>query len=63
MAQDNLETVQTTLESIPAREVISQQIASDPQNKANADDALKTTQEKMAEKVKAVVGDVQLKTF
>lgn len=63
MAQDNLETVQTTLESIPAREVISQQIASDPQNKANADDALKTAQEKMAEKVKAVVGDVQLKTF
>jgi len=63
MAQANLETVKTTLDSIPAREVISQQIANDPANKDHIEEGLKDAQAKMAEKVKAVVGDVELKTF
>lgn len=63
MANANLETVKATLDSIPARQVISEEIKNDPQNQAHADEALKTAQEKMVEKVKSVVGDVKLLTF
>lgn len=63
MAQSNFATVETTLASIPAREVISEEIAKDPQNKENIDETLKSAEEKMAEKVMAVVGDVKLKKF
>lgn len=63
MAQANVEMVKTTLASIPARVVITDEIAGDAENKQHTEEALKTAEEKMAEKVKAVVGDVTLKTF
>lgn len=63
MAQSNFATVEATLASIPAREVISKEIANDPQNKQDIEETLKSAEEKMAEKVKAVVGDVTLKKF
>lgn len=62
LAESNLEVVKTTLDSIPAREVISTAIATEPQNKEAAEAALKTAEELMDAKVKAVLGeDFQLR--
>lgn len=64
MAKSNFELAQNTLASIPAREVISQEIASDPENAKKAAEAAKTAEDKMAEKVSAVVGEgFQFKTL
>ena len=57
MAKSNFELAQNTLNSIPAREKITEQIASDPKNVTDAANAAKTVEEKMAEKVQAVVGE------
>lgn len=57
MATSNFELAEKTLASIPAREKITQQIATDPDNIQAATEAVKTAEEKMAEKVKAIVGD------
>lgn len=56
MAESNFETVKATLDSIPAREVVSTAIATEPQNKDAAAQATKSAEELMDEKVKAVLG-------
>jgi ATP-dependent protease ClpP protease subunit len=64
MAKSNFGLAQNTLASIPAREVISREIALDPENAKKAAEAAKTTDEMMAEKVSAVVGeDFKFKKF
>lgn len=57
MAGDNPELVEKTLASIPDREQISKEIATDPANIQAAANSLKTAEEKIAEKVKQVVGE------
>lgn len=57
MATSNIELAEKTLASIPAREQISKQIATDPTNVQAATDAAKTAEAVMADKVKTVVGE------
>lgn len=57
MAESNFELAQNTLVSIPSREKITEQIASDPENITAAINATKTVEEKVAEKVQAIVGE------
>lgn len=57
MAEANPELTASILASIPAREKISQEIASDPANVQAAAEGAKTAEIKMAEKVKSVVGE------
>lgn len=64
MAENNPELVEATLTSIPEREQISKEIASDPVNIQNAVVSTKTAEDKMAEKVTQVVGEnFQFKTL
>lgn len=63
MAKANLDMVKKTLDSIPGRDNIVDEIAKDPENKNNAEEAMKDVNAKLAEKVKAVVGDITLQTF
>lgn len=64
MAQNNFETVKSTLDSIEGRKVVSEQIAGDPKNQQNAQDALTEAEKQMQEKVTKVVGEnFQLKKF
>lgn len=63
MAHTNFDLVKDTLASIQGRDNIVQQIANDPNNVKDAEGAMKTAEEKMAEQVKSVVGDFQLKKF
>lgn len=56
MAETNFALVQNTIDSIPAREKISEQIAADPDNAQAAAATLKSAEQKMAEQVEAVVG-------
>lgn len=57
MAQTNFALVQSTIDSIPAREQISQQIATDPANVQAAVEAARTAEQRMAAEVSAVVGE------
>lgn len=63
MAKANLDMVKKTLDSIPGRDNIVDEIAKDPENKNDAGEAMKDVNAKLAEKVKAVVGDITLQTF
>ena len=63
MANTNLEMVKTTLASIPGRDKISKEIATDPNNIQDVKDALETVEEKMAKEVEAVVGKMEFKKF
>ena len=54
MAKANFELTKSTLDSIPAREQISKEIAKE--NETEVKDGLKTTEEEVNEKVEAVVG-------
>lgn len=63
MAKANLDMVKKTLDSIPSRDNIVDEIAKDPENKNDAEEAMKDVNAKLAEKVKAVVGDITLQTF
>lgn len=63
MAKANLDMVKKTLDSIPGRTNIVDDIANDPENKKDAEKAMKDVNAKLAEKVKAVVGDITLQTF
>lgn len=63
MAHNNFEVVKATLASIQGRDKISKEIASDPENIQHVQDAMKTAEEKMAEKVEAVVGKVEFAKF
>lgn len=56
MAQTNFPLVQNTIESIPAREQITAQIAADPANVSAAAQAAHGAEERMAAQVAAVVG-------
>jgi hypothetical protein len=57
MAEANFTLAETTLNSIPVPEQITKEIAADPKNVQAAADATKTAEQKMAEKVTAVVGE------
>lgn len=57
LAEENPDLVESTLESIPAVEQISREIASDQAGVEAAAAAAKTAEEKMAEKVSKVVGE------
>jgi hypothetical protein len=57
MAEANFALAESTLSSIPVPDKISKEIATDPDNVQVAVDATKTVEEKMAEKVQAVVGE------
>lgn len=57
LAEENPDLVESTLESIPAVEQISKEIASDQTGVQAAAAAAKTAEEKMAEKVSKVVGE------
>lgn len=63
MAKANLDMVKKTLDSIPGRDNIVDEIAKDPENKNDAEEAMKDVNAKLVEKVKAVVGDITLQTF
>lgn len=63
MAKANLDMVKKTLDSIPGRDNIVDEIAKDPENKNDAEEAMKDVNAKLAEKVKAVVGEITLQTF
>lgn len=63
MAKANLDMVKKTLDSIPGRDNIVDEIAKDPENKNDAEEAMKDVNAKLAEKVKGVVGDITLQTF
>lgn len=63
MAKANLDMVKKTLDSIPGRDNIVDEIAKDPENKNDAEEAMKDVNAKFAEKVKTVVGDITLQTF
>ncbi len=64
MAESNFELAKKTLASIPEREQITKEIAKDPENIQAAANATKTVEEKMTEKVQAVVGqDFAFKTL
>lgn len=57
MANSNIELAEKTLASIPVREKITHEIATDPDNVQAARKAARTAEEKMAEQVTAVVGE------
>lgn len=57
MAQNNFELAKQTLESIPAREVISQRIAEDPTNKQEAASGKSEAEQAVEARVKSVVGE------
>lgn len=57
MAASNYDLAESTLKSIPAREIISEEIASDPDNIRATVQETKTAETIMAEKVKAIVGE------
>lgn len=57
MAEANLDLATNTLNSIPAPEKISKEIASDPENVRAAKETTKTVEEELAAKVTAVVGE------
>lgn len=63
MAHSDFKTVKATLDSIQAREKITETIASDPNNVSKKEETLKTVEDKMKEDVEAVVGKVELKKF
>lgn len=57
MANSNYELAEKTLASIPAREKITHEIATDGDNVQAAGKAARTAEQKMAEQVNAVVGE------
>lgn len=63
MAKANLDMVKKTLDSIPGRDNIVDAIANDPENKNDAEGAMKDVNARLAEEVKAVVGNITLQTF
>lgn len=63
MAESNLSLVEKTLAGLSPRDKITEEIANDPENVDAAQKSMKTTDEELAEKVKAVLGDYELKKF
>jgi len=63
MAEANLPLVEKTLAGLAPRDKVTEEIAKDPENVEAAAKSMKSTEEALAEKVKAVVGDIEFKTF
>ena len=63
MAEANLPLVEKTLAGLAPRDKVTQEIANDPANVDAAEKSMKTTEQQLAEKVQAVVGDFELKSF
>lgn len=63
MAHSDFETVKATLNSIQAREKITETIANDPANTKHIEETMKDVEAKMQEQVEKVVGKVELKKF
>lgn len=63
MAKANLDLTKSTLESIPARDKISERIASDKTNKDKIEATMTEVEAAIEKKVKAVVGEIDLKKF
>jgi len=64
MANSNLDMVKTTLDSIPIREKITKEIATDPKNIKNIEDSVESVEAKIEKKVKGVLGnEFKLKKF
>ena len=57
LAESNFEMVKATLESIPAREKITDAIGSDAKGQQDAKDAMDSAEKAMEDKVKAVLGE------
>ena len=56
MAKDNFDIVKDTLDSIPGRQKITEEIANDKENQQNALTGQTATERELAEKVNAVIG-------
>jgi hypothetical protein len=56
-AEANFDLTKEILDQIPAREDLNKHITNDPTNHKAAVEGMKTEQEKIQEKVKAVVGE------
>lgn len=63
MAKANLDLTKSTLESIPARDKISEKIAGDKTNKDNIEATMTEVEAEVEKKVKEVVGEVKLNKF
>lgn len=63
MANANLELTQSTLDSIPAREKLSEAIASDKDNQESIKNTVTEVEAAVQAKVKDVVGNIDLKKF
>lgn len=63
MAGSDFATVKSTLASIQAREVITQEIAKDPANVDKIEDTLNDVDAQMKAKIKEKLGDVKFETF
>lgn len=63
MAESDFTTVKSTLASIQAREVITQEIAKDPANVDKIEDTLNDVDAQMKAKIKENLGDVKFETF
>lgn len=63
MAKSDFDTVKATLASIQAREVITQVIASDPENVAKVEETLNDVEARIKEQVKAKFGDIKFEKF
>lgn len=63
MAKADFETVKTTLASIQAREIITEEIAKDPANVDKIEDTLTDVEAQMKAKVKEHLGEVKFEKF
>jgi ATP-dependent protease ClpP protease subunit len=63
MAESDFATVKSTLASIQAREVITEEIAGDPANVGKIEETLKDVDAQMKAKIKENLGDVEFEKF
>ena len=63
MAQSDFATVKSTLASIQAREVITEEIAGDPANVNNIEETLKDVDAKVKATIEAKFGKVEFEKF
>lgn len=63
MAETNTSLVEKTLAGLAPRDKVTEEIANDPANVDAAENSMKSTVKELEEKVQAVVGNFELKTF
>lgn len=63
MAKADFETVKSTLASIQARSIITEEIATDPENVDHINETMTDVEAKMKESIKAHLGDVKFEKF